>query len=100
MPSAYHTSPARSRAGRTRSDRLDGITATGKGARNPAKALLMIAALLPALSACGSGPTAKTALSSNDRLMSTRAQNNPEGGSTVGGGGGWFGSDLLGGAVT
>lgn len=99
MPSAYHTLSARSRVARACPDGPDGGTAGRKTRRNRAKALLMILALLPVLSACGSGPRAKTAVSSNDRLMSTRAQNNPEGEGPVSGGG-WFDSDIRGGAVT
>jgi len=59
----------------------------------------MIAALLPALSACGSGPVARTAVSSNDRLQSTRAQGNPNNNGPFNGGG-WFDSDLRGAAVS
>jgi gamma-glutamyltranspeptidase/glutathione hydrolase len=66
-----------------------------------AKALVLIAAFLPAISACGSGPVARTSQSSNDRLQSTRAQGNPEGTGPFNGGsgGGWFDSDLRGGAA-
>ena len=59
----------------------------------------MIAALLPALSGCGSGPTATVARNSNDRLQSTRAQGNPEDTGPFNGGS-WFGSGLRGGLVS
>jgi gamma-glutamyltranspeptidase/glutathione hydrolase len=66
-------------------------------ARTRAKAAVLCAALLPALSACGSGPTARVTPNSNDRLQSTRAQGNPE---NVGPfGSSWWDSDLRGGAV-
>jgi gamma-glutamyltranspeptidase/glutathione hydrolase len=52
--------------------------------------------LLPALSACGSGPTASVTRNSNDRLQSTRAQGNPE---NVGPfGSSWWDSNMRGGA--
>jgi gamma-glutamyltranspeptidase/glutathione hydrolase len=59
----------------------------------------MIAALLPALAACGSGPVARTTTNSNDRLKSTRSQGNPEGTGAFNGGS-WYGSAMQGGAVT
>jgi len=95
MPSAYHTLPARSRVAPA------GPTGWIRGGfrHDRAKALLMIAALLPALSACGSGPVARTAVSSNDRLQSTRAQGNPNNNGPFNGGG-WFDSDLRGAAVS
>ncbi|WP_395022862.1 gamma-glutamyltransferase [Dongia sp.] len=67
-------------------------------AHTRAKAMLLGAAMLPALAACGSGPTARVTTNSNDRLQSTRAAGNPE---NVGpfGGGSWWDSDMRGGAV-
>jgi gamma-glutamyltranspeptidase/glutathione hydrolase len=60
--------------------------------------MILGAALLPALSACGSGPTARVTQNSNDRLQSTRAAGNPQ---NVGplNGGSWWDSDLRGAAV-
>lgn len=98
MPSAYHTLPARSRVAPARPSGPEGGAERRKTGRRRATALLMIAALLPALSGCGSGPTARTAMTSNDRLRSTRSQNNPEGTGPLNGGG-WFDSNIRGGAV-
>jgi gamma-glutamyltranspeptidase/glutathione hydrolase len=65
--------------------------------RTRAKAIILGAALLPALSACGSGPTARVTTNSNDRLQSTRSAGNPE---NVGPfGSSWWDSDLRGAAV-
>ncbi len=99
MPSAYHTLSARSRVAPAWANGSDSGPERRNQRRHRAKALLMVAALLPALAACGSGPRATTASSSNDRLRSTRAQTNPE---DVGpfNGGGWLGSEIWGGAVT
>ena len=103
MSSAYHTLPARSRvAPRVAPCGATGPDDGGKGRktrRHGGKALVMMAALLPALSACGSGPVAKTAVSSNDRLQSTRAAGNPDSNGPFNGGG-WFTADMRGGAVT
>lgn len=102
MSSAYHTLPARSRAApacpEARERRKTAQSRRIFGAGKRAKALLLCAALLPSASGCGSGPVARTTISSNDRLQSTRAQGNPEGEGPLNGGG-WFGSDLRGGAV-
>jgi gamma-glutamyltranspeptidase/glutathione hydrolase len=104
MSSAYHTLPARSRVARSAAGGSDGEPAGRKSRRKAVQALVMIAALLPGLSACGSGPVARTTTASNDKLRSTRSMNNPEGGIDADGGGGssgggWFGPDLRGGAV-
>jgi gamma-glutamyltranspeptidase/glutathione hydrolase len=64
-----------------------------------AKAMVLCASLLPALSACGSGPTATVTPNSNDRLQSTRAQGNPENVGPFNGGSWWGGSEVAGGAV-
>jgi gamma-glutamyltranspeptidase/glutathione hydrolase len=63
-----------------------------------ARAMILGVALLPALSGCGSGPTAKVSTNSNDRLQSTRAAGNPENTGPFGGGS-WWDSNLRGGAV-
>jgi gamma-glutamyltranspeptidase/glutathione hydrolase len=74
-----------------------GFLRTGNRAKTRTRALALCAALLPALSACGSGPTATVARNSNDRLQSTRAQGNPE---DVGPfGSSWWDSDMRGGAA-
>src|SRR4051794_385306 len=98
MPSAYHTLPARSRVARACPSGSDGGIAGRKNRRNRTKALLMIAALLPVLSGCGSGPGAVVAPSSNDRLKWTGSQTNPEGEGPINGGG-WFDPAIRGGAV-
>ncbi len=106
MPSAYHTLPVRSRVAPARQDgsksrddrrKIRHFGGFLRGSTR-AKALLLGVALLPALAACGSGPTAKVTTNSNDRLQSTRAAGNPE---DVGpfGGGSWWDSDMRGGAV-
>jgi gamma-glutamyltranspeptidase/glutathione hydrolase len=104
MSSAYHTLPARSRVAPGGPNGSDGGAERRKTRRKAAQALVMIAALLPALSACGEGPAARTTVSSNDRLRSTRSLGNPEntGAFNTGnssGSGGWFGPALRGGAV-
>lgn len=91
MPSAYHTLPARSRVAQAPQS---AAKARAKGVR----ALALIAALLPALPGCGTGPVATVKANSNDRLQSTRAAGNPEGEGAFGGGG-WFDSEVRGGAV-
>ncbi|GAB2174916.1 gamma-glutamyltransferase [Dongia sp. agr-C8] len=102
MPSAYHTLPVRSRVAPAPPKPRDEGRKSGDfggfvrfNAR--AKAILLGAALLPALAACGGGPVARTTVNSNDKLQSTRAQGNPE---NVGPfGDSWWQSDMRGGAV-
>ena len=99
MSSAYHTLPARSRVAQAGPNGSDGGAKRCKSRAQGMKALAMMAALLPALSGCGSGPVASVSPNSNDRLQSTRAAGNPQ---EVGpfNGGGWFSADLRGAAVT
>jgi gamma-glutamyltranspeptidase/glutathione hydrolase len=112
MPSAYHTLRARSRVAPTRLDRPEsgmerrkfghfgGFPQVNIVISTRAKAVVLAAALLPALSACGSGPTARVATNSNDRLQSTRAAGNPEDTGPFNGGS-WSGASAIGGgAVT
>jgi gamma-glutamyltranspeptidase / glutathione hydrolase len=91
MSSAYHTLPARSRV-------APAAARAGKARAKGVRALFMIAALMPALPGCGAGPVATVKVNSNDRLQSTRKQGNPEGEGPIGGGG-WFDSEMRGGAV-